>query len=70
MTGSRLGQVMILNKGGSKTMSREIENVTAAFRKARKEGEQMMNEGRLCWEDFVFIMVGYEEQLKTLGANL
>uniref|UniRef100_A0A6H1ZJ30 Uncharacterized protein n=1 Tax=viral metagenome TaxID=1070528 RepID=A0A6H1ZJ30_9ZZZZ len=48
-------------------MSREIENTTKAFRKARGEGEQMMSEGRLCWEDFVFIMVGYEEQIRQLG---
>jgi len=48
-------------------MSREIENTTKAFRKARGEGEQMMSEGRLCWEDFVFIMVGFEEQLRALG---
>lgn len=33
-------------------MSREIENITASFRKARKEGEQLLSDGRICWEDF------------------
>ena len=51
-------------------MSIETENVTAAFKKARKEGEQMLESGRITWEDFVFVMVGYEEQIRQLGKNL
>ncbi len=48
----------------------EIENITAAFRKARQEGEKMLSDGRLCWEDFCFIMRGYENQLQAVGAVL
>lgn len=45
-------------------MSRETENITAAFRKARQEGEKMLEDGRLCWEDFCFLMAGYARALK------
>jgi len=51
-------------------MSREIENVTAAFGKARKEGEQMLKSGRITWDDFVFVMIGFEEQLRQLGKSV
>jgi len=51
-------------------MSREIENVTAAFKKARIEGNQMLSSGRITWEDFVFIMVGFEDQLRRLGKSV
>jgi len=51
-------------------MSREIENVTAAFGKARKEGEKMLQDGRITWDDFVFVMIGFEDQLRQLGKSV
>ena len=51
-------------------MSREIENVTAAFGKARKEGVKMLSQGRITWEDYTFVMVGFETQLRALGVDL
>ncbi len=51
-------------------MSREKENITASFRKARIEGEAMLQDGRITWADFQFCMLGYELQLQELGVNL
>ena len=65
-TGSRAGAGSI-RKSEVVEMSRERETITKAFRKARIEGEQMLESGRITWEDFVFIMVGYEEQIRQLG---
>jgi len=51
-------------------MSRNRENIIKAFRKARIEGEQFLTQGRISWEDFSFVMVGFEEQLKSMGVEL
>jgi hypothetical protein len=51
-------------------MSREIENITNAFHKAREEGAQMLADGRICWEDFCEVMRGYENQLQAAGIEL
>lgn len=51
-------------------MSREIENVTASFRKARKEGAQMVSQGRITWDDYAFMMIGFEAELRQLGVDL
>lgn len=51
-------------------MSKEIENITAAFRKARKEGSALLEAGRLSWEDFQFCMIGFEIDLKNAGVEL
>ena len=51
-------------------MSREIENTTKAFRKARGEGEQMVIQGRITWDDYAFVMLGFEAELRQLGVDL
>jgi hypothetical protein len=50
-------------------MSREIENTIASFRRARIEGEQLLQQGRISWEDFAFVMVGFEEQIRNMGGD-
>ncbi len=47
-----------------------VELVKKAFREARIEGENMLEAGRISWEDFCFVMLGYEEQLRGLGVVL
>ena len=49
---------------------RKRENIIRAFRKARIEGERMLIQGRITWEDFSFVMCGFEEQLKAAGVEL
>ncbi len=45
-------------------------DVINAFRKARIEGEQMLSEGRISWEDYAFVMAGFETELVSLGVDL
>lgn len=47
-----------------------VEQVSKAFREARIAGEKLMNEGKLTWDDFEFVMVGFEMQLKAMGVRL
>ncbi len=51
-------------------MSNEVEQVKKAFHDARIAGEKMLNEGTITWDDFEFVMVGFEMQLKSLGVKL
>ncbi len=45
-------------------------DVIKAFREARIVGEQLLSQGKIAWEDFCFVMVGYELQLAAIGVNL
>ncbi len=45
-------------------------DVIKAFREARIAGEKLLSQGKIIWEDYAFVMVGYELQLKNLGVNL
>ncbi len=51
-------------------MSNEVEQVKKAFRDARIAGEKMLNEGKITWDDFEFVMVGFEAQLKAMGQAI
>ncbi len=51
-------------------MTENKQDIIKAFREARIEGEQMLEAGRISWEDFCFVMLGYEEQLRGLGVDL
>ncbi len=47
-----------------------VEQVKKAFREARIAGEQMLSNGHITWEEYAFIMVGFEQELRKLGADL
>ncbi len=47
-----------------------IKDVQKAFREARIAGEQLLEQGKITWEQFSFTMLGYEAQLKSKGMNL
>ena len=47
-----------------------VEQIKKAFHKTRVDGEKMLNEGKISWDDFEFVMVGFEMQLKALGVRL
>ena len=51
-------------------MNKEVELVYKAFRKTRKECEQLMYNGLLTWADFEDIMRDFESQLRGLGVDL
>lgn len=47
-----------------------VKQIQKAFRESRIAGEKMLSDGRISWEDFAFVMVGFELQLKSTGVNL
>lgn len=46
------------------------QDVIKAFREARKVGEKLLSEGKICWEQFAFVMIGFELTLKEMGEQL
>jgi len=44
-------------------MSRERENLKNAFNKARREGNDLLEQNRITWDDYCFVLAGFEEQL-------
>jgi len=47
-----------------------IEHVKKAFREARIVGEHLLSNGKITWDQYAFIMVGYETILKEMGETL
>jgi hypothetical protein len=47
-----------------------VESVKKAFHKARIEGEQLLSLGKITWDEYAFIMLGYEAKLRSMGVNL
>lgn len=50
-------------------MSREIEQTIKAFRKARREGAELLSQGKINFDQYAFVMIGFEAQLKNLGVD-
>ena len=48
----------------------KIEQVINAFRKARLEGEELLRQERISWEDYAFVMLGFEAELRALEEDL
>ena len=46
------------------------QEVIKAFREARIAGEYMLSERRITWEEYAFVMVGFEMQLREMGEQL
>ncbi len=47
-----------------------VEQVKKAFHEARIAGEQLLNQGKITWDEYAATMVGYELILKNMGVNL
>jgi hypothetical protein len=47
-----------------------VEQIKKAFREARIAGEQKLSRGETTWEEFCFVMVGFEQQLREMGVVL
>lgn len=50
-------------------MSRDKENLINAFRKARKEGSEMVMNNRISFEEYAFVCAGFEIQLEQMGVD-
>jgi len=46
------------------------QEIIKAFRKARIDGEKMLEAGRITWEQFSFLMLGFEAELKNNGVKI
>ncbi len=47
-----------------------VESIKKAFHESRIASEQLLNDGKITWDEFAFIMIGFELQLKEMGVNL
>ena len=44
--------------------------VIKAFRESRIVGEQKLSRGEITWDEYVFVMLGFETRLRSLGVQL
>jgi hypothetical protein len=47
-----------------------IKDVLKSFRESRIAGEKKLAKGEITWDEFVFVMLGFEEKLRILGDQL
>ena len=47
-----------------------IEDVQKAFHEAVIKGEQMLSQGKITWDDYAFVMLGFESKLRSMGVVL
>ncbi len=43
-----------------------VKDISNAFRRARIVGEQPLEQGRITWESYTAVMIGFEETLKDM----
>jgi len=46
------------------------QEVIKAFRKARIDGEYLLSQGKITWDEYAFSMIGFERSLKAMGEDL
>lgn len=47
-----------------------IEDVKKAFRQARIVGEELLSKGKMTWDSFAAMMVGFEQKLREMGQEI
>jgi len=47
-----------------------VESVKKAFRESRIAGEQKLSRGEITWNEYAFVMLGYEAKLQSMGVVL
>ncbi len=47
-----------------------VEHIKKAFRESRIAGEQMLSQGKITWDEYAAIMVGFELVLKSMGVKI
>ena len=47
-----------------------VEAVKKAFRESRIAGEQKLSRGEIAWEEYTFVMLGFEAKLQSMGVVL
>jgi hypothetical protein len=44
-----------------------VKDISNAFREARIAGEKLLEQGKITWERYAIVMIGFEEKLKSMG---
>ncbi len=44
-----------------------VKDISKAFRQARIVGEKLLEQGRITWEMYAIVMIGFEEKKKKMG---
>ncbi len=47
-----------------------VEERIKAFRKARIEGEKLLSQGKITWDEFADEMQDFEAKLRNMGVDL
>ncbi len=47
-----------------------IKDVQKAFHEAVIECEKKLSQGKITWDEYVFIMLGFEAKLRSMGVVL
>ncbi len=48
----------------------DVESVKKAFREARIAGEKKLSRGEITWDQYAFVMLGFEAKLQSMGVVL
>ncbi len=43
-----------------------VKDISNAFREARIAGEKLLEQGKITWESYAIVMIGFEEKLKSM----
>jgi hypothetical protein len=55
--------------GGISNME-TIKDVQKAFHEAVIAGEHKLSQGKITWDEYVFVMLGFEAKLRSMGVVL
>ncbi len=47
-----------------------VKQVSKAFHEARIAGEKLLSQGKITWDEYAFLMTGFELKLQSMGVNL
>jgi hypothetical protein len=47
-----------------------IKDVQKAFHEAVIVGEQKLSQGKITWDEYAFVMLGFEAKLRSMGVVL
>lgn len=47
-----------------------VEQIKKAFREARIAGEKLLSQGKITWDEYAAMMIGFELTLKEMGVSL
>jgi hypothetical protein len=47
-----------------------IKDILNAFRQARIVSEKLLEQGRITWEGYDAVMIGFEEKLRSMGQGI